>query len=300
MAAAAETVTKHRGIVVAVDGSPASDAAVVWAVHDAALRNVALTVVHAVVTPTASWPPMAYPESLAVRLEDEGKKAVMHAVTLAEEAKPADSKIVIGRELVFGNPTTALIEMSHEAEMIVMGTAGHGVLARGVLGSVSSTLARQAHCPVAVIHGDATVPAPDAPVLVGVDGSKTSERATAIAFDEASRRGVDLLAVHAWSDVVVTADLPEMDWATVEAAAERSLAESLAGWQEQYPDVTVHRLVVRDRPAHQLAERAESAQLLVVGSHGRGGLTGALLGSVSNSVLQHVRTPLIVARTSAA
>ena len=295
-----ETGTKQRGIVVAVDGSSASDAAVVWAVRDAALRNVPLTVVHAVVTPTATWPPTAYPESLAVRREDQGKKAVMQAVKLAEESMPADRKVAVGRELVFANPTTALIDLSHEAEMIVMGTAGHGVLARGVLGSVSSSVARQAHCPVAIIHGDATAAAPDAPVLVGVDGSESSERATAIAFDEASRRNVDLIALHAWSDLAVTADLPELDWSSVESAAERSLAESLAGWQERYPDVTVHRVIVQDRPARQLAEKADSAQLLVVGSHGRGGLAGALLGSVSNSVLQHVRTPMIVARTSSA
>ena len=70
---------KQRGVVVAVDGSPASNVAAQWAAHDAVIRGVPLTVVHAVVTPTATWPPVAYPESLAVRLEDEGKKAVMHA-----------------------------------------------------------------------------------------------------------------------------------------------------------------------------------------------------------------------------
>jgi len=287
------TPTKGLGIVVAVDGSPAADAAACWAAHDAAMRNVPLTVVHAVTTPTATWPPVPYPESLAVRLEDDGKKAIMHAVKIAEDAMPADAKVAIGRELVYSSPAPALITMSDEAEMIVMGTSGLGLLARGVLGSVSSTVVRQANCPVAVIHDEA-LPDQYAPVLVGIDGSPTSERATALAFDEASRRGVDLIALHAWSDV--TTEVPFLDWATVEEEAQRSLAESLAGWLQRHPDVTVRRVVVRDRPARHLIDAAQSAQLVVVGSHGRGGLTGMLLGSVSNTLLHSVRTPVIVAK----
>ena len=291
------STSKKLGIVVAADGSPASNFAASWAARTAAMRNVPLTVVHAVATPTATWPPVAYPDSLAVRLEDEGKKAIMHAMKIAEDAMPADRKVAIGRELVYSAPALALIKMSDDAEMIVVGTSGRGLLARGVLGSVSSTVVRQANCPVAVIH-DEDLPDPGAPVLVGIDGSPVSELATEIAFDEASRRGVDLLALYAWSDVTVNdiLDVLELDWATVEPEAERRLAESLAGFQEHYPDVTVHRLVVCDRPARQLAEKSESAQLVVVGSHGRGGLAGMALGSVSNAVLHSVRVPVIVAR----
>ena len=284
---------KQLGIVVAVDGSPASNAAAFWAARDAALRNIPLTVINAVATPTTTWPPVPYPESLAVRLEDEGKKAIMHAMKIAEDAMPADRKVTIGRELVYSSPVPALIKMSDQAEMIVVGTAGRGLLARGVLGSVSSTVVRHAGCPVAVIR-DEELPDPQDPVLVGIDGSAVSEHATAIAFDEASRRGVDLIALHAWSDV--TTEVPALDWATVEEEAQRSLAESLAGWRQRYPDVTVHRVVVRDRPARNLIEQAESAQLVVVGSHGRGGLTGMLLGSVSNTLVHSVRVPVIVAK----
>ncbi|OBG91755.1 universal stress protein UspA [Mycobacterium sp. E3251] len=289
---------QQRGVVVAVDGSQASNAAAIWAAHEAAMRKIPLTVVHAVTTPTATWPPVPYPESLAVRLEDEGKKAIMHAIKLAEEALPAERKVTIQRELVYSSPALALINMSGEADMIVVGTAGRGLLARSVLGSVSATVVRHAHCPVAVIHGDELPDMRNAPVVVGVDGSPASELAIEIAFDEASRRGVELTALHAWSDITIS-ELPEADWSSLEAEAHRNLAENLAGWQERYPDVTVQRLVVRDEPARQLADKSETAQLLVVGSHGRGGLTGVLLGSVSNAVLHSVRTPVIVARPGA-
>jgi nucleotide-binding universal stress UspA family protein len=103
------------------------------------------------------------------------------------------------------------------------------------------------------------------------------------------------LAVHAWSDSTVF-EFPGTDWSTLQAMGEETLGERLAGWQEQYPDVLVRRSVVADRPARQLIEQAESAQLLVVGSHGRGGFAGMLLGSVSTAVVNAARMPVIVAR----
>jgi nucleotide-binding universal stress UspA family protein len=133
--------------------------------------------------------------------------------------------------------------------------------------------------------------------LVGIDGSGASELATAIAFDEASRRNVELIALHAWSDVDVS-EWAGIDWPATESTAEQVLAERLAGWQEQYPDVNVQRIVARDQPARQLVERSEEAQLLVVGSRGRGGFAGMLVGSVSETVAQLARMPVIVARES--
>ena len=134
-----------------------------------------------------------------------------------------------------------------------------------------------------------------APVVVGIDGSPASESATAIAFDEASRRGVELVAMHSWSDFAVS-ELPGVEWSDLEKQANETLAEWLAGCQERYPDVTIRRVVVLDRPAHQLLKQSESAQLTVVGSHGRGGFAGMLLGSVSSAVAESARTPVIVAR----
>jgi len=293
------TPVKHFGIIVGVDGSPASDVATCWAARDAALRSIPLTVVSVVTTPTATFPPVPYPDSLGVRLEDRGRKAAAHAVKVAEDAMPTDRKVAVKSEIVFSTPARALVKMSDEAEMIVVGSSGKGLLARGVLGSVSSSVVRSANCPVAVIRDEdsLTTDPQHAPVLVGIDGSPASELATEIAFDQASHRGVELIALHAWSDVVAV-DLPGLDWSALVSAEERTFADSLAGWQGRYPNVTVQRVVVCDEPAQQIIEWAESAQLVVVGSHGRGGFDRLMLGSVSNTILHSVRIPVIVARPS--
>src|SRR6185312_9119448 len=199
-------------------------------------------------------------EVLAWR-DDDGRRVLQEAVKIAEDATRTSRKIDITQELWHAPPMPTLAEMSDEADMLVVGSYGRGAVGRALLGSVSSGIVRRASCPVAVIHDeDPLMPHPQqAPVLVGIDGSPASELATAIAFDEASRRGVELKAVHAWSDTQVF-ELPGIDWSAVRAEAERSLAERLAGWQERYPDVTVHRMVVCDRPARQLIEQSETAQ----------------------------------------
>lgn len=293
------TAGNRHGIVAGVDGSPASNAAVCWAARDAALRNVPLTLVHMYGAYVPTYPQIPLPAGVAVWQEEDGQQVLERAVKIAEDAVKGHQKIAITSEVKCSPPVPTLVELSEEAEMIVVGSNGRGAVGRALLGSVSSGVVRGAKCPAAVIRDeDPLMPHPQqAPVLVGIDGSPASELATAIAFDEASRRGVDLQALHAWSDVQVL-ELPGFDWAMVQDDAERALAERLAGWQERYPDVTVHRLLVCDRPARQLIEKSESAQLVVVGSHGRGGLARMLLGSVSNAVVHSVRMPVIVARPS--
>ena len=287
------------GIVVGVDGSPASDAAIFWAAREAAMRNVPLTLVHMFKAFVPTFPQIPTPSEVAVWQEwqeDDGQKLVEQAFKIAEDAAPGDMKISIASEVRCSPPVPTLVELSEEAEMIVVGCNGRGAVARVLLGSVSSGVVRGAKCPVAVIRAEASyLPHADrAPVLVGIDCSPASELALAIAFDEASRRGVELTALHAWSDVAVYR-LPWLDW---RSEAERSLAEYLAGRQERYSDVKVNRVIALDHPGRALIEESESAQLVVVGRHGRGGLSGMLLGSVSNGVVHAVRTPVIVARPS--
>ena len=292
--------SKDYGIIVGVDGSPASDAAVGWAAHDAVIRGLPLTLMHVENPAAPTWSQAPLLEELAGWQEAEGRSILANALKIAHDTAGNTLRIPINTEFLSSATVPTLVDLSNDAELIVVGTDGRGALARGLLGSVSSGLVRHAHCPVAVIHDEEPLmPHPaQAPVLVGIEGSPTSELAAAIAFDEASRRHVDLIALHAWSDCEMT-ELPTVDWPEAKAEeGERLLAGALAGWQDRYPDVTVQKLVVCDRPARALVETSESAQLVVVGSHGRNAFTRTFLGSVSNAVVQSVRMPVIVARPS--
>ena len=289
------------GIVVGVDESPAAKVAVQWAARDAELRKIPLTLVHATSPEIATWPNVRLPAGLARWHQDHGRRLVDDAFKVVEEATQHGGPAEVHTEILSSAAVPTLVDLSKDAEMVVTGCRGSGRWPGRLMGSVSSGLLRYAHCPVAIIHDeDPLMPHPsEAPVLVGIDGSSASELATAIAFDEASRRNVGLIAVHAWSDVDVS-EWPGIDWPVTQSMAEEVLAERLAGWQEQYPDVQVSRTVVRDQPARQLVQRSEEAQLVVVGSRGRGGFAGMLVGSVGETVAQMARMPVIVARESVA
>ncbi len=233
--------------------------------------------------------------------QDHGRRLVDGALKVVEEATQHGGPAGVHTEILASGAVPTLIDLSKEAEMVVAGSQGSGRWPGRLLGSVSSALLRHAHCPVAIIHDqEPSMPDPSqVPVLVGIDGSPASELATAIAFDEASRRNVGLIALHAWSDLDVS-EWPGIDWPATQSMAEEVLAERLAGWQEQYPDVQVSRSVVQAQPARQLVQRSEEAQLVVVGSRGRGGFAGMLVGSVGEAVAQMARVPVIVARESLA
>ena len=287
------------GIVVGIDDSPAARVALQWAAHDAELRKIPLTLVHAISPEVSTWLRTPLPAGVMRWQQDHGRRLVDEGLKLVEEVSQHGGPAGIHTEILSSGAVPTLINLSKDAEMLVAGSQGSGRWPGRLLGSVSAALLRHAHCPVAIVHEeDLSTPTPvQAPVLAGIDGSPASELATAIAFDEASRRQVGLVALHAWSDLDVT-EWPGIDWPATQSMAEEVLAERLAGWQEQYPDVQVTRIVVQAQPARQIVQQSEKAQLVVVGNRGRGGFAGLLVGSVGETVAQMARVPVIVARES--
>src|ERR1700754_2829227 len=139
-------------IFVVFDGSSASKEPVRWVVRDAWMRNAALTVLHVLPAPTETWRRTPPPVGLAQWQERQGNRIIADAIKIAQQSIGGRSHI--NRELLVGATVATLIDLSKEAEMIVVGCRGRGPLQQRLLGSVSSELAQRAYCPVAVIHDE--------------------------------------------------------------------------------------------------------------------------------------------------
>ncbi|MFI5615756.1 universal stress protein [Amycolatopsis sp. NPDC051903] len=287
-----------RTMVVGTDGSPGAQEAVRWAATMASERNRDLLIAHGM--------------EFILRFHDLDIAGINEVGTLAQHvaesyvaearelALSVDSSLTVTTEIVPESAAALLVDLSRNARMVVLGGSGMGALSGILVGSAVAPVVSQAHCPVAVVRDrDGTVPV-EGPVVVGVDGSPNSEQAIGVAFEEASFRGVPLVAVYAWSDITYeymygTAKLMPQ-WEAIEPAEQRLLAERLAGWQGDHPDVRVRRRLVRNNPRHALLEESAQAQLVVVGSRGRGGFKGLLLGSTSQALVRQAQCPVLVVR----
>ncbi|MBF6221968.1 universal stress protein [Nocardia abscessus] len=278
-------------ILVGVDGSPVALAALRWAAVDAARHEVPLHLLYAigVLGEFRSGFELGQFDFDSYRQGGLDALETARATAVAESA--SITQLDISTELVDAPPIPLLRDRSQTARLLVVGTHGLGAVNRRLLGSVSTALARHAACPVAVIPE--TAAPSDGPVVVGVDGSRSSVHAIEIAFDQAAFRGVELVAVHTWSDFLRFESSDQM-----QEEGEELLARSIAGFGEKYPEVPVHRIVTEDRPAERLLMLGDKAQLIVVGSHGRGGFAGMTLGSVGQAVLHAAQVPVIIARSA--
>ncbi|WP_433258137.1 universal stress protein [Streptosporangium sp. CA-135522] len=282
-------------ILVGVDGSQAALEAVGWAVREARLRDTGLHIVHVM----PAWPlEMAEdaPYADVGRWMRDGAASML--TDAVERAREEDGRVRVESLLLPGDPRLVLIETAKEADLLVVGSHGLGGFSGMLLGSVALGVAGHTTCPVAVIRN---LPArARGEVVLGVDGSPCGRGAIEFAFAEASLRGVGLRAVHAWSRPIAGCGPFALESAQETAGGERRLlAEALAGWSERYPDVKLVEQVGHGHPVEVLKNASAHADLLVVGSRGRGDFAGLLLGSVSHSLLHHAACPLIVAPAAA-
>ncbi|MEU2912776.1 universal stress protein [Streptomyces massasporeus] len=285
-------------VVVGVDGSASSLAAVEAAAREARLRGAGLRVVHAFVWPAAHVPlgpsPLGPPEGGLRNVVD---RLVAEAV---ERARTVAPELDVSDVVVTGEPLTVLEAQSRAAELVVVGTRGMGGFVGLLVGSTAVHLAAHGRCPVLVVREQ---PHADGPIVLGVDGSAAGQNAVDFAFAEAALRSAPLVALHTWTTWNAPMPAPQ-DPSTPYASPpgalaeeeERLLAEAVAGRQERYPGVAVDHRVVRGGTREALIEASRSAQLVVVGARGRGGFAGLLLGSVSQALLHHAHGPVAVVR----
>jgi nucleotide-binding universal stress UspA family protein len=279
-------------VVVGVDGSE-DMTAVDLAAEEAALRHRPLHVVHGFIWPYMNvplGPSMFGPQDGGLRHEAE--RIVADAVTHARKAEPG---IEVTGEVFTGSGTQALLARGEDATLIVVGDRGLGAFTGLLVGSVAIHVASHATCPVLVAR---RVAGEGLPVLLAADGSPASERAVRFAFEEAAMRQVALVALHVWSRPASSGKgdmLPLVyDAEVVQGEEAEVLAEALAGWREQFPDVVVRQRTVRGRVRASIIKACQEAQMVVLGARGLGGFKGLLLGSVSQAVLHHAACPTAI------
>ncbi|MFI6674244.1 universal stress protein [Kribbella sp. NPDC050470] len=284
-------------IVAGYDGSQASRTALHWAAAEADRLRTRLRVVEVfeLIVALRATPSTVVPLAALRTAREHGLTA------LADALRAQHPGLEVETVLVEGTPAEALTEETAHARVLVLGSRGLGGWSGLLVGSVAVQVSAHARCPVVVVPADLRPRAHEkVTVVVGVDGSKTSAKAIDFAFDQAEAIGATVVAVNAWSNPFLTHvdghSMLQFDDEAVQESARLLVAESIAGAREDHPDVECETRLTNGHPAQAILLAAESAQLAVVGSRGRGGFTGLLLGSVGQGVLQHAHCPVAIVR----
>ncbi len=288
------TEKSNDTVIVGYNGSETSAEAVAWAASEASVRGAALRIVTCVEMPVMSGE-AAMGWSSGAAYEAIREASATTSAQMTAKVRASHPTLTVTAEVVPGSAASALLTDATATNLIVVGASSHDGAAAFWLGTTPRSLVHNSPCPVAVIRGAATRGTPDR-IVVGIDGSATSDAAVVWAADEADRHRVDLVLVHGWSyayapvDARATQarDLTEVDadctlTRSVELARERSGA-------------TVTGQLVESSPVDALLETIKDGDLLVLGSHGHGGLRTRLLGSTVNSVLDAAAVPVVVVR----
>ncbi len=284
----------NKPIVVGVDGSAQALHAVAWAAAEAERRRLPLLIVHIAVRWEYNVAAPSEPGLEAPRPEAAG----LHVIQIAEEHARAFGSVEVRCRLGIGPIAGTLLQEAADATLLVLGPRGTGAFTRSLLGSVSRQAAEHASCPVVIVPQDADPRRRRSEIVVGVDGSEASVDAVAFALEEASLRDVGLRAIHAWTHPAYPPETRPVryDKTAVEQEGARLLSESLAGWENEYPNVPIIEQVIEGAPAPVLIDATGIAELVVVGARGRGGFPGLHLGSISHAVLHHAKGPLAIVR----
>lgn len=272
-------------IIVGYDGSIEARTAVDWAAAEASRTRSVLQIVYAyqfVRTGTSF-------QGTAEMSADAERRAARTVAEVADHVRKHHPGIEVIGMSVHSVPAPTLLDLGHTARLVVVGNRGGGGMTGLLLGSVSQLVATHSRTPVAVVRGrsDAT----KGPVVVGVDGSDSADAALTQAFEGALHRGAEIVAIRAYSPPSPLA----VSFGAVEAHEQGALNASLHRWSEKYPTVKVTALLAVGRPAPVLIAASTTAQLVVVGSGGHGGLTGLLLGSVGQQLIHHAGCPVVIA-----
>jgi nucleotide-binding universal stress UspA family protein len=276
----------NKYILVGVDDTSESQVALHWAVEAAEGRGLAVRVIRAYLDELSRWPALGVegyvpPPMPLDKFQQELDDAVQYARDRLGYAGGSGW-------LANSDPSNAILSEADQAEMVVLGTRSRNKMSAAVMGSVATSVAAKAPCPVVVVRGERRT----GPVVVGSDGSTESAEAVEFAFEEAARSGQPLRVVHCWQPL----DNHVSPIASRHELLTSWLAETVAPYREKFPTVKVTASLVEGRASARLIELSEGASLMVVGSRGRGGVTGLLLGSVSQSLLHHADAPVAVVR----
>jgi nucleotide-binding universal stress UspA family protein len=277
-------------VVVGYDDSADARSAVHFAVAEASARQVPLRIVSAytlIVSDLGLGTGIPWDEELVDSISGLAQREAAEA---AEQVRVAAPSLAVSTVVEPGPAASVILEHSHDASLVVVGSRGRAGWKGMLLGGTSRQVATHCKAPTIVVRN--AEPTGEF-VVAGVDGSPDSVRALAFAFDYASRHQLRLLAVHTW-DVppigaitgVPSPEPPEMVRTMANNEA-RAALEELAGFADRYPDVAVEHKILRGSPVKTLVAESAGAALLVIGSRGRGGFVGLMLGSVSHGVLHH-------------
>jgi nucleotide-binding universal stress UspA family protein len=262
-----------RSVVVGISDGRESETALDWAVDEARLRGRSLHIVA-----TDSWsesmPAGAEGRAALPSFPPTVNRAYERALERARNHLEGD---VVTGELLPGRPIRALRDAAATAGVLVVG-AREGEHRH----SVSHAVAAHAACPVVVVRGERHLQPPGR-VVVGVDGSVESQHAMTFAFEEAELRGAAVEAIQCTG-------------AGFEDEAKQQLTESVVPYRAKHPDLAIDERVLSGRPVDELTARSDEVDLIVVGSRGRGRVLGALLGSVSQRLIEDARCPVTVVK----